>query len=145
MPTYRSLTARRDELVPVLARRDAEHDPPQAAVVASRTRSRDLDAAGGDPHDGAVEALVGDHQVAAPAEHEQRLAGGVGVADRGDHVGLGVDLHQSAGRPAEAQRGEVGERDVVVTGTMHQLRGVRREAAGRGPGRASTLSPPVVR
>ena len=38
------------------------------------------DAARGDAHDGAGEALVGDHDVRAAGEHEQRLAGPVGRA-----------------------------------------------------------------
>ena len=52
--------------------------PPHEALVVGV----ELDAAGGDLDDGAREALVGDDQVAAAAEHEHRLAGGVGVDQR---------------------------------------------------------------
>ena len=38
---------------------------------------------------GAVEPLVGDHEVAAAAEHQHRLAGAVGGGDGRDQLGLG--------------------------------------------------------
>ena len=47
------------------------------------------DAAGGDLDDGAGEAGVGDDEVAAAAEHEHRLAGGVGGGHGLDQLRLG--------------------------------------------------------
>ena len=64
----------------------------------------------GDAHHGAGEALVGDDEVAAPAEHEQRLTALIGGADPGDDLRLGGRLDQPAGGTAEAQRGVARER-----------------------------------
>jgi hypothetical protein len=72
----------------------------------------ELDAARGDADHGAVEALVGHDDVAAAREHEHRLAGGVGLTDGCDEVVVVRGLDEPAGRPAEPQRGQRGERRV---------------------------------
>jgi hypothetical protein len=84
--------------VPVLAGRHGEHARP--AVPA--------DAARGDLDHGAVEPLVGDHQVAAAAEDQHRLAGRVGGPHRLDELLLGAGPGEAAGGPAEADRGVIG-------------------------------------
>jgi hypothetical protein len=60
--------------------------------------------------DGAVEPLVGHDDVAATREHEDRLAGRVGLTDGGDEVVLVRGLDEPARRPAEPQGGQRGER-----------------------------------
>ena len=57
-----------------------------------------------------VEPLVGDDDVAAAGEHEQRLARGVGLAHRRDELVLVGRLDEPAGRAAEPQRRQRGER-----------------------------------
>ncbi len=81
-----------------------------------------LDAAGGDLDDRAREALVGDHHVAAAAEHEHRLAGGVGRAHRVDQLGLGLGPDPGPRRSAEPEGGVVA-----------QIRHGRRPWARRAP------------
>ena len=80
--------------------------PPQ---VGSPSLDVGRDAAGRDLDDGAGEPLVGDHQVAAAAEHQHRLPRGVGGGDRVDQLLLGRRPHPGAGRSAEPQGGVVGE------------------------------------
>jgi hypothetical protein len=86
-----------DERIPWLAGGDLERGP-----VAR-------DAAGGDPHHGAREALVGDHDVRPAGEHEQRIAGPVGRADGVDEGLLGGGLEVARGGAAEAQGGELAQ------------------------------------
>ena len=59
--------------------------PPQQSSDSTR------DAGGGDPHDRAGEALVGDDEVGAAAEDEQRLVGVVDLADGVDQLVGGLD------------------------------------------------------
>ena len=92
--------ARRDEGVPRLAGLHVEHD---AAAVAGLAR----DPGGEDADDRAGEAVVGDDDVAAAGQHEQGLAGRVGLADRRDEFLLGGGLHEPPRRAAEAQGREV--------------------------------------
>ena len=63
---------------------------PAQALAACRTP------ASGDPDDDAVEAGVGDHQVAAAAEHQDRLVRLVGSGNRGVEVVAGGGLHPAA-------------------------------------------------
>src|SRR5262249_40603763 len=70
--------------------------------VAGDPERRDLD-------HGAVEALVGDHQVAAATEDEHRLASRVRGPDGIDEVVLGLGADEGPGRPAQAGRGEVSQ------------------------------------
>ena len=76
--------------------------PAQALPPGARPRVADAD-------DGAVEAGVGDDQVAAAAEHEHRLAGVVGSGDRGVQLGAVVGLdplrpgHRAAAWSSAAQ------------------------------------------
>jgi hypothetical protein len=64
----------------------------------------DADAAGGDVHDGAGEALVGDDQVAAATEDED----GAGGAGRFDELIVGGRGDEAARGTAQAERGVVG-------------------------------------
>jgi hypothetical protein len=59
--------------------------------------------------DDAREALVGDHDVAAAREDQQRVAGGVGLPDGAEKLVLGRGRHEAPGRAAEAQRRQVGQ------------------------------------
>ena len=85
-------------------------------------------AAGGDPEHGAGEAGVGDDQVRAAGQDQQRLALRVGGADRGDHRVLVLRHDEPAGRAAEAQRREIGQQ--------------RHPGQGTGPPRGSRPDPP---
>jgi len=76
--------------VPVLSGRRGQHARPAVTADAAR---RDLD-------HGAVEALVGDDQVAAAAEDQQRLAGRVRGPDRADELVLGAGPDEAAGGAA---------------------------------------------
>ena len=111
----------RDERVPVLAGSDG-----QLAAGA-------LDPAGRDLHDQPVEALVRDHDVAAAAEDEHGLAGGIGGADGVHEVGFGVHDHEPASRPAQPQRGALRQRGGGQLGGAHVRRAGRRPGRGRGP------------
>jgi len=94
--------------VPVLARRDPHRCRPIRAAAHLG------DAAGADPHDRAVESLVGDDQVAAAAQDQDRLAPAVGGAHRGDHVRVGGRLGEPRRRAAQAQGGAAGERHLLA-------------------------------
>ena len=104
MPTQLLGDGAGDEGVPVLAGLDRDRRRPPQALA-----RRSADAARRDLHDGAVEAVVGDDEVAAAAEHQHRLAGVVGGRHRVDELGLGGRLDPARGRTAEPQRGPVGQ------------------------------------
>jgi hypothetical protein len=80
-----------DERVPRLAGGDIEGG------------ARACDAPSGDPHHGPREALVGDDDVRAARQHEQRLAGPIGVRDGVDHRPLARGLQVAGRGAAEAQ------------------------------------------
>ena len=73
-----------------------------------------LEAAGGDAHDGALESRVGDHQVGAAGEQQQRLAARIGGGNRLDQLGGVRRLEQASRRATELQRGQLGEWDVLA-------------------------------
>src|SRR5690606_4500867 len=75
-----------------------------------------------DPHDRAGETGVGNHQVAATADQQDRLPGGIGLPHDGDELVGSTWSDQPLGRTAEAQRGELGDRDVGVDGEAAQGR-----------------------
>src|SRR5262249_45972604 len=94
------------------------------------------------------EPLVRDDQVAAPTEHQQRLAALVRRPDLGHDLRLGGRLDQPASGTAEPQGGVVRERDLLTdTGAgpcpARQL-GVGHDQGRRTTARArvSTLAPP---
>ena len=62
-----------------------------------------------DPHHGAREALVGDHDVRSAGEHEQRLAGAVGLEHGVDDGLLGGGLDVAGGGAAQAQGRQVAQ------------------------------------
>ena len=103
MPTQLALDGERDDVVPALAGGDGDHRSAAGGLVVGV----DLGAGGRDLDDGALEAAVGDDQVAAAAEHEHRLAGGVGVDQRVGQLGLGGRPHPPLGGAAEPERGVV--------------------------------------
>lgn len=70
-----------------------------------------FDAPGPDQHHGAVEAVVGDEQVAAAADHEPVVVA-PGVADVRDELVGGVRGEQATGGSPDAQGREVGEEGV---------------------------------
>ena len=107
---------------------------PASTCRACSAERRGREAAGGDLQHRPVEALVGDHQVAAAAEDQQRFAAAVGLADRVDHLGLALGHHQPAGRAAQAQGGEPRERDVAAL-EHAATPGRRRPGRGRAPSR----------
>ena len=86
-----------DERVPRLAGGDGQ-------AVALRAHP-----ARGDAQHRAGEARVGDHEVRAARDDQQRRARLVGRAHGGDDGRLVGRLHEAAGRPAKAQRGQLGE------------------------------------
>ena len=63
--------------------------------------------AGADGDDVPGPALVGRDDVGAAAEQQQRTAGLVGVADRGDQLGGVLHLDQPVDRAADGEGGEV--------------------------------------
>ncbi|GAA2298877.1 hypothetical protein GCM10010376_13380 [Streptomyces violaceusniger] len=85
---------------------------------------------------GAVEALVGDDQIAAAADHQQRGPGRVGRADRGDDLVVGRGREQPVGRSAETEGGEGRERGVVEF--LHALK-----STGAPPGVLAAAAPGV--
>ncbi len=107
-----------DQVVPDLA--GGDRDEGAAAGVPGHRH-----AAGRDPHDGAVEALVGDDEVAAAGDEQDRRAGLVAGADGVDELVGGRRLHPGAGGPAETQGGVLGEAGL--------LRQPGPPWAGRGP------------
>src|SRR4051794_16181915 len=109
----------RDQRVPGPAGPDLERD---AAVRQIGCR----DPAHGDADDRAGEALVGDDDVAAAREQEQRRAGAVRAADLGDERLLVAGRDEPPGGAAEAQGREVGE-----SGGRHGDRGY--DALRRSP------------
>ena len=119
------------ELVPGLARGDGEPHP--LAVVDARR----AEAAGGDAHDGALESRIGDHQVGAAGDQQQRLAARVGGGNRLDQLGGARRLEQTSRRATELQRGQLGEWDVVAL--LHEA-----SIPGRRPPRASAAPPAPV-
>ena len=98
------VTVRAYDRVPVLSGRHGQQHRLAVRLVA--------DAARGDVHDDAGEALIGDHQVAAAAEDQKWLATLVRGPDLGDEFGVVGRLGEVPGRAAEAQRGVPGERDL---------------------------------
>ena len=92
-----------DHVVPRRPRGDRERG------TGARRRVGHLDAAAHVAHDDPVEARVGDQEVRAAPEHQQRLAVGVGRADRVEQLGLGRRLDVPPRRTADAQRREVRE------------------------------------
>ena len=122
-----------------------------AAAGGSSSLDVGRDAAGRDLDDRAVEAVVGDHEVAAAAEHQHRLAGVVRGVDGLDQLGLGRRRAPSArGRAAEPQRGVVARaaasRQARTTAlgmpsTFCPLAGHRRARPWSGRPRRSLTSP----
>ena len=100
-PTQRRSTAVATKVVPALAGGHLHDHPAAGRVVAvgvgTTPRGRDLD-------HGAGEALVGDHEVAAAAQHEHGLAGLVGPAHGVDELVVRRGAHPGAGRTTEPQR-----------------------------------------
>jgi hypothetical protein len=83
-------------------------------------------APGRDLDDGAVEALVGDHQVAAAAEDQQWLAALVRGPDLSDEFHVVGRLGEVPGGAAEAQRGVPGKRDLRHGWSGSGVRRLRR-------------------
>ena len=109
-----------DEVVPSLAGRNGQAR--SAAGVGVHAR-----AAGGDLDHPAVETGVGDHEVGAASEQQERGPGGVRLGDRVDHLGLARGAHPLAGGPTQAQGG-------VVAQVRHGRRSpARRPSACRAP------------
>ena len=77
------------------------HTSPAAS---SSVRAVEVEALGGDAQGGALEALVADDQVGAAADDQQRGAGGVGLADGVDHLGVGRRGDQPGRRGRRAGR-----------------------------------------
>ena len=95
------------QVVPSLARRDRDRRARAGGVAG--VVDVGVDAAGGDLDDRAVEALVGDDEVGAPAEHEHGLTGLVGTLHRREQLLLGGGAHPVPPRSAQAQGGVVAE------------------------------------
>ena len=76
----------------------------------------------------AGEAVVGDDQVGAAAQHQDRLTGGVGGGHRLDHLVLGGGAHPAGRGTAEPERGVVPQEHGAG-----QLRHARLPWACRGP------------
>src|SRR4029077_1570947 len=89
-----ALDGRGDESVPALAGRDLHDDATAGGVVVLGVGAQP---GGPDLDDGALESVVGDHQVAPAAEHEQRLAGLVGTSYGVDQLVLGGRAHPGTG------------------------------------------------
>ena len=122
----------RHEVLPALPRRHRDHGASAGRVVALDVGPH---SAGGDLDDGAVEAVVRDHDVAPAAEHEDRPLDG---AHRLDQLRLRGRAHPRAGRPAQSQRRVLGEQ-------LCHLRGhERRPWACRAPS-ARPTSPSAPR
>ena len=81
-----------------------------------------LDAARGYVHHRAGKALVGDDEVAAATEHEQRLTALIGRLDLGHDRRLGGRLDQPARGTAETQRGVVRQGDLLTDGQARSRR-----------------------
>ena len=96
----------RHERVPVLARRDRDHDSAAGGVVVLGVRA---DPGGGDLDHGAVEALVGHDHVAPATEHQDGVTGLVGSAYRVDQCGLGLGAHPRPRWSTEPERGVVAQ------------------------------------
>src|SRR5699024_479985 len=75
----------------------------------ARVGALETDAAPDVADDDPAEALVGDEEVRAAAENEERPVRVVGRADRLDEVSLARRLDVRVDGPADAQRGEVRE------------------------------------
>ena len=73
---------------------------------------------------GAREALVADDQVRPAADEQQRRPGVVGLADGGDHLGVGGRGEQPGGGTAQPEGGQRGEGGVVEF--LHALKTTRR-------------------
>ena len=138
-----------DDVVPHLTGGDAHGRA--GAVVGGF----DVDAARGDPHDRALEAGVGDEQVGAAGEHEQRLARLVG-RPHGLHdlVGVGGGDEPARGTP-DAHRRQVRQPRVVAhEAGVASAAAACAAAAGTGAcagavettasARPSTFAPPLV-
>ncbi len=95
----------RDEIVPPLARRDRHRR--------RVTIPRDRDTGRGHLEHGAGKAAVGDDEVRAAPDHEEGLAGSVGVADRAHHVALAIGGDEAPRRSSEAERGQLRDRGVL--------------------------------
>ena len=121
-PPGRLSTAQRHERVPVLAGLNVE---PHAPVAAAQL----LDPRGRDAHDRAREALVGDDDVAAAGQHEQRLVRDVGFAHERHELALGRRVDEPRRRAAEAQRRQLAQRRRL--GHAAQASGRARSAASR--------------
>src|SRR3954452_19448106 len=126
--------------------------PPAPAGAALRAHAADLE-----PDGRARPARVADHEVRAAREEEDGI-----VARRRQRLGqlrLAVHVQEPPRRPAEAQRGEGGERDVVLlahgaettsgpgptvgfAGTGTSRPGSKAPAMPRATGHIPTLSPP---
>ena len=95
------------EVVPILAGGDA-HDG------AGRLLALHGDAAQRDLHDHAVEALVGDEEVASAGEDEQRLALIGGPGHHLAHLVHGRDAHERLRRPTDADGCQYAERHISL-------------------------------
>ena len=92
-----------DEIVPDLPRGDLQLGP-------GAVRGLGADPPGGDLDHGAVEALVGDQDVGAAAEDQDRFTPGVTVGDGVDELLFGRRLDEAPRGPAEPEGGVVRER-----------------------------------
>ena len=116
----------------------ASHGSPAATATTSPSS---LDAARQHAHDGAGEALVGDDDVAAAGQDEQRLAGGVGARTASTSSSSVRASTTAPGRAAEPQRRQLGERTAV---TSTDARGGRARAARRRPAGCAARRPPAA-
>ena len=90
--------AARHEPLPLLARLHGQLDAPVALALLDPRRQH--------PHDGAGEAVVGDHEVRAAGEEQQRP----GLAAHGrEQLGFAARLHERPRGPAEAQGGQLAQ------------------------------------
>jgi hypothetical protein len=94
-----------------------------------RTPQRCLDAAEGDLQHEAVEPFVGDHEIAAAAEHEQRRAARGRPSIRGDYMLDRRRPGEPPSRAADPQRAERRERHAL-------LRAIKGHAAAPPPRQA---------
>ena len=102
-----------------------------------------VEALGRDAQGGAVEALVADDQVAAAADDQQRRAAVVGLADGGDHLGVGRRREQAGRGAAEPEGGQGGEGGVVEF--LHGDKSTVRGPTARAGPRTACVAGPWIR
>ena len=122
-PRQFSATARATRPSQSLAGLHGHHDAAAQASQVVAVLGVHGDAARPDQDDGAVEPGVGDDEVAAAADDQDRIAGLIGDAHRVEKVSLGRDLEHGPGRPAEPQRRQLGEVHGRSLGSVSGSRG----------------------